>query len=118
MPDTVIITNEEVNSIITVIDNGDGITNVNSQPDQTVTINSNIGAPGPPGAPGTGDLNYIHTQVLATTTWNITHGLNKYPSVTIVDSGNSVIIGDIDFIDQNNIIISFSAAFSGKAYIN
>lgn len=61
---------------------------------------------------------YIHKQDASSDTWNITHNLNKYPSVTIIDSGDNVVYGDITYIDKNNLQIKFSAAFGGKAYLN
>lgn len=57
-------------------------------------------------------------QISPTSTWNITHNLNKYPSVTVVDSGENTVIGDVKYIDNNNIQIIFSASFSGNAYLN
>lgn len=64
------------------------------------------------------DRNYIYTQRSAESIWNINHNLNKMPSVTVVDSAGSVVVGDITYIDLNNIRIKFSGAFSGKAFIN
>lgn len=64
------------------------------------------------------DKNYVHNQPTASTTWNVQHGLSKKPSVTVVDSGDNEVIGEVTYLDNNNINISFSAAFSGKAYLN
>lgn len=64
------------------------------------------------------DKTYVHTQISAIATWTVVHNLAKYPSVTVVDSGDSVVIGDVDYIDNNNLTIKFSAAFGGKAYLN
>lgn len=64
------------------------------------------------------DKTYTHSQGAASTTWNIAHGLNKNVSVMVVDSSNRVIIGQVDYVDANNITVSFNAAFSGAAYIN
>ena len=61
---------------------------------------------------------YEHRQDAAAKVWNIAHNLNKYPSVSIVDSGNNVIYGDITYIDKNNLQIKFSAEFGGRAYLN
>lgn len=61
---------------------------------------------------------YIHVQSQASSTWNVTHNLNKYPSVTIVDSAETEVIGDVQYIDSNNLTITFTAAFSGKVYLN
>lgn len=50
--------------------------------------------------------------------WRIEHPLNKFPSVTIIDSGGSIVIGDVSYVDESNIVVSFQSAFSGKAYLN
>jgi hypothetical protein len=70
------------------------------------------------GTDSTFDKNYIHNQLSASNTWNVTHNLNKYASVTVVDSGNSVVVGEVQYINSNQITIIFQASFSGKAYIN
>lgn len=67
---------------------------------------------------GGGDKEFIYTQSGATASWSITHNLNKYPSVTVVDSGNNIVIGDITYNDLNTLTINFTASFSGKAYLN
>ena len=64
------------------------------------------------------DKNYVHSQLVAATEWNINHNLHKYCSVMVVDSADSVVIGDITYIDQDNIKITFTEAFDGKAYCN
>lgn len=50
--------------------------------------------------------------------WSITHNMNKYPSVTVVDSAGSVVIGEITYINSNQIDIKFNSEFSGKVYLN
>lgn len=61
---------------------------------------------------------FIFTQGSPSNTWNITHTLNKFPSVSVVDSANNEVEGDVHFVDQNNITITFSSSFSGKAFLN
>lgn len=61
---------------------------------------------------------YVHEQMVALATWTITHNLGRYPSVTIVDSANDVVIGDITYLSDDQIRLKFNAAFSGKAYLN
>ncbi|GAB6169701.1 hypothetical protein JCM1393_21610 [Clostridium carnis] len=77
---------------------------------------SNISNEG--GSSGGGDKAYTHTQIAPNETWNVMHGLNKYPNVTVVDSSGDKVMGDIRYIDKNNVIISFTAAFAGIAYLN
>ena len=59
-----------------------------------------------------------HTQRVASSTWTVTHNLNKFPSVTIVDSNEEQIFGVVDYQSANTIVLTFSAAISGKAYLN
>lgn len=62
--------------------------------------------------------NYTHTQSVASTTWTITHNLGKNPSVTVIDSGGSYIITDISYTNTNTLVLTFSAALGGTAYLN
>lgn len=64
------------------------------------------------------DKNYVHEQGTAATDWYIAHNLGKYPSVTIIDSANSMVIGEVEYVDMNNVILHFSAEFSGRATLN
>lgn len=64
------------------------------------------------------DKNYVHTQAVASQVWEVNHGLNKYCSVIVVDSGDSIVVGDVVYIDTNNVRLTFAAPFSGKAYFN
>jgi hypothetical protein len=50
--------------------------------------------------------------------WNIAHDLGKFPSATMVLSTGQVGFGDIQYIDNNNLTITFAGAESGKAYLN
>lgn len=61
---------------------------------------------------------YVHEQLVAATTWTINHTLNKYPSVTVVDSGGTMVYGEVNYVSDSQLTVSFSAAFSGKAYLN
>lgn len=61
---------------------------------------------------------YVHDQIAASKQWFVNHNLGKHPSVTIVDSAGSVVMGDIEYVDNLNVTITFTAEFSGKAYLN
>ena len=58
-----------------------------------------------------------HTQSVASTNWVISHTLGGKPSVTIVDSADTHVVGDVTYNSTTQITVSFSAAFSGKAYL-
>ena len=61
---------------------------------------------------------FIYKQSTPEQEWTINHNLNKYPSVTIIDSAGNLLEGEIDYIDKNNLKIKLSSAVSGKAYLN
>lgn len=75
------------------------------------------GPKGDKGDPGE-DLNYLHTQSVASDEWTINHNLGKYPSVTVIDSAGDEVVGEIEYIDTNNLKIKFAGGFSGKATLN
>lgn len=64
------------------------------------------------------DKNFVFSQNVASSVWEITHNLNKYPSVTVVDSGMNIVIGEVTYLNENEIQIVFTVPFSGKAYLN
>jgi len=65
-----------------------------------------------------GTAAFQHDQGLPSQVWTINHNLNKYPSAVSVDSGGTTVLGQINFIDTNNLTITFVGAFSGTAYLN
>ena len=64
------------------------------------------------------DKNFIFNQGTPAATWNITHTLNKFPSVSVVDSAGTMWYPAITYNSTTSITLEFSAAFSGKAYLN
>lgn len=64
------------------------------------------------------DKTDVFVQDVPLATWDINHGLNKYPSVSVVGVDNNVAYGNVVYIDQNNLRIEFSIAFAGKAFMN
>lgn len=64
------------------------------------------------------DKYYRHNQSTASSIWTIVHPLDKYPSVTIVDSAGDEVEGAINYVGLTTIVVSFSAAFSGSAFLN
>lgn len=70
------------------------------------------------GLVGKSDAHYKHSQNTNSDVWVVQHNLKKYPSVTVVDSGNNVVYAEVQYIDENNLEIRFNGATSGKAYMN
>jgi hypothetical protein len=63
-------------------------------------------------------LAFTYNQNLAASTWVINHNLNFFPNVTVVDSAGSICEGEIQYVDANNLTLTFQAAFSGSAYLS
>ena len=65
-----------------------------------------------------GRVSYEHTQGVTSNSWVITHNLGFKPNVTVVDSAGNIVEGEIAYTNSNSLTVSFSSAFSGKAYIS
>ena len=63
-------------------------------------------------------FSHIHIQNQASAQWTITHNLGKFPSVSVVDSAEEEVIGEVQHNNNNSLTVKFTAAFSGKAYLN
>lgn len=61
---------------------------------------------------------YTHTQDTSSSSWSINHNLDYYPSVSIVDSAGTTVVGDVQYVDLNNIVVNFTDPFAGKAYLS
>lgn len=63
-------------------------------------------------------VTYIHEQGVASDEWVISHNLNKFPSVTLVDTAGTQFEGRVEYIDENNCIVYMNGATKGMAYLN
>jgi hypothetical protein len=64
------------------------------------------------------DKNFVYVQGTSSAVWVVNHNLNKYCSVSVVDTAGTEVIGTVDYNSLNTITITFSAPFSGEAYFN
>ena len=69
------------------------------------------------------DRTFVYTKTNAANTWVVTHNLNSYPSVTVVDTGGSIIRGEVVYNTINKLTITFfsngsASDIDGKAYLN
>ena len=68
------------------------------------------------GGSGSGGT-YTHEQQVAASTWTITHNLGFDPSVTVVDSAGTTVIGELTYLPEHTtVVVEFTAPFAGKAY--
>ena len=61
---------------------------------------------------------FAHTQGVSSNSWTITHNLNFYPNVTVVDSAGTIVEGEITYTNRNSLVLNFQTAFSGNAYLS
>ncbi len=61
---------------------------------------------------------FVFCQDLPLAQWTITHNLGRFPSVTVVDSGNTVVVGNVAYTNSNVLVLTFGSAFNGCAYLN
>ncbi len=66
------------------------------------------------------DKHYKHTQGVASATWTIVHNFGRPPSaIAVMDSGGRMVHGDrTDNASFTQTVITFSASFSGVAYLS
>jgi hypothetical protein len=61
---------------------------------------------------------YVHEQGVASDTWEITHNLNKFPTVVLVDSAGTTFGAAVTYNSSNKCTIQMNGATTGKAYLN
>jgi len=61
---------------------------------------------------------YTHDQSVPSGTWSITHNLGFRPNVAVVDTSDTVCFGDIDYTNDNALVVTFAQSFGGKAYLS
>lgn len=121
MADEITIETTEDVVVLEVVSD-DEVTIYISDPQEVSLLTELIqGPPGPQGEPGEnglGSVTYVHTQSVASTSWTINHDLGKWPSVTVVDSTNRLVFAMVEYIDENNLVVTVAAPFAGLAYLN
>ena len=120
----------------TTVDVTNEITVVETVVEQTEVVVDNLQGPqgaqgptGPQGATGPtgpkgdrGDTTapnvfYVHNQAVPSDTWTINHNLGGHPTAVVHDSAGTQCEGNFSYPSINQLVITFSAAFSGVAYV-
>jgi hypothetical protein len=87
---------------------------------QPVINQITVAAPGPQGPAGAfspGNVAYTHTQSVSSATWTINHNLGFNPVAVALDSAGTQCEGAITYPSVNQMVITFTGAFTGVAYI-
>lgn len=96
---------------------------INIKKQNTVNVgvqndNVNVNMPNILRVPVIYDKNYLFIQNQVLDEWIIEHNLDKYPSVTVIDSAENEVVGEVEYLDKNRLKIKFASGFSGKATLN
>ncbi|MBX0328678.1 hypothetical protein K2Z83_13430 [Oscillochloris sp. ZM17-4] len=67
---------------------------------------------------GGGDATYTFYQNAPSAEWHIPHPLSKRPSVSVQDSAGNLVIGDVQYLGNDQVVVTFRAPFSGRADLN
>lgn len=64
-------------------------------------------------------LTFVFTQGTVSNVWDIQHNTDTFPSVEVVDTQETSILGfQIEYINSNRLILTFILPFAGKAFLN
>lgn len=56
-------------------------------------------------------------QAAPSTTWFIAHGLSSFPAVSVISPANEQLFGDVAYVDDNNLTITFGSPVTGTAFL-
>lgn len=75
-------------------------------------------SPGPPGATGpAGNGGFTHVQSAPAATWTIVNTLGRYPAAVLVVVGDQMVLTDVEFPDEDTIVITFATPQTGRVEI-
>jgi hypothetical protein len=79
------------------------------------------GDPGPPGPAGGFDVDAVadrYVQAVPANVWTIDHTLSFRPAVTVTDSTGTRVFGEIQYTSDSQVVLRFSAPFSGEVLLS
>ncbi len=72
-------------------------------------IDNITAVPGPP------NTFYRFTQAVPASLWDITHSLGRKAAVTVTDSAGTPVEGEVEYVSNDRLTITFSSPFAGEA---
>ncbi len=60
----------------------------------------------------------VFTQVVPATVWTINHNLSTFPSVSLTDPLGNQILAQVQYVNSNQVVVTFSQPVAGVAYLN
>lgn len=59
-----------------------------------------------------------YTQDTPSKVWVVLHSLGKRPSVTVIDDSGAIVLCDMEYTDENTVVLRFSEPTAGTVYLN
>lgn len=95
-----------------------GLTGSTGSPGPTGPTGS-TGPTGPTGPTGATGGQYTHDQAVAEAVWTVVHNLGYKPGgVYVEDSAGTDIVGEVVHDSNNQLTLTFTSGFAGKAYLS
>lgn len=60
---------------------------------------------------------FVHDHTNPDTVWTIAHGLSSRPAVATVNGAGEITQGDVAYLDEDTLTITFGAPLTGTAYL-
>lgn len=70
-----------------------------------------------PGPQGNSNVFYTHVQAAPSAVWTINHNLGGEPTAVVLDSAGTQCEGTFSYPSKNQMVITFTGAFAGTAYV-
>ncbi len=64
------------------------------------------------------DRHFTYEWRVLSATVSVQHNLHKKPSVTVMDTGGNELFCDVAYVDEDNVLLTFSTPVRGTAYFN
>jgi hypothetical protein len=61
---------------------------------------------------------FVFTQTVPAAVWTINHNLGTFPSVTLTDPSGNVIMAQVQYVNSNQVVVTFSQPVAGVAYLS
>ncbi len=66
---------------------------------------------------GAGPQTFEFVQSAAAATWTVTHGLNAFPNVLVIDDNGQELLAEVHYPDDQKVVIIHGQPYSGTAYL-
>lgn len=108
-------------SVSTPVSYGDATVAGGGQGGLSVTLDANGRIPPSllyPAAAGQVARSYEHVQSAPAAVWTIPHNLGGYPPPVVIDDSGSAIDGEVRYVDENTMTVTFGRPKTGRAHVS